>query len=121
MEGFWANFGFFAALCIVILGYQKFLDCPEANRPCYRTDARIYEAAEAFLLGETPRKVAAILQSCPDIGELQADSIVKTAMSHRAEEDGGYRAFIRAVNREIGEEVYATRRRRKSLGWKAGA
>ena len=33
MEGFWDNLGFFAALCILILGYCKFMDYRDMNRP----------------------------------------------------------------------------------------
>jgi hypothetical protein len=120
MEGFWANFGIFAALCIIILGYRKFLDYQDMNRPNRQTDERVYEAVDAFLLGATTQKVAAMLQSCLDISDSQADSIIKTAMSHKADEDGGYRTFIRAVNHEIGEDVYSTRYRTKSH-WKADA
>jgi hypothetical protein len=120
MEGFWANFGFFAAVCIIILGYNKFLDYREMNRPYHQTDERVYEAADAFLLGATSQQVAAMLQSCLDIGDSQADSILKTAMSHKADRDGGYRTFIQTVNREIGEDVYSTRRRVKSHTWKVG-
>lgn len=64
MEGFWANFGFFAALGILILGYHTFMDYREMKRPFHRADERVYEAADAFLHGETSRKIAAMLQSC---------------------------------------------------------
>jgi hypothetical protein len=121
MAGFWANLGFFAALGILIFGYHKFLDYREMNRPCPQADERVYEAADAFIQGAASRKVAAMLQSCLDIGDSQVDSIIKTAMSHKTDRDGGYRAFIRLVNREFGEDVYSTHHRTKSHNWKAGA
>lgn len=114
MEDFWDNLGFFAALCIIILGYCKFMDYRDMNRPYHQTDERVYEAAGAFVLGAASQNVTAMLQSCLDIDDSQVDSIIKTAMSHKTDRDGGYRAFIRLVNREIGEEAYSVHHRKKS-------
>ena len=91
------------------------------NRPCHQADERVYEAADAFMRGAASQEVAAMLENCLDVGSSQADFIIKTAMSHKEDGDGGYGTFIRSVNREIGENLYSTRNQSKPSGWKANA
>lgn len=108
MEGFWANIGFFAFLCVIVWVYKKIVESRENNPPYHHTDESIYEAAELFSQGADLKNVISVLMRCPDFDEAEADLIVKSAVPRRPSQGARYRAFIRSVNREIGESIYST-------------
>ncbi|MCE5235014.1 MAG: hypothetical protein ABFC62_02075 [Clostridiaceae bacterium] len=110
MEGFWANIGFFAFLFVIVLGYERVLQYRENSCP-YHPNKNVYEAAELFSHNAEVKAVIAALMRCPDIDEAAADSIVEGADPHKPDQRERYRAFIRSVNREIGEAIYATHHR----------
>ncbi len=111
MEGFWANFGFFALLCVIVWGYKKVVERYENSCPCHRADENVYEAATLFSHNADPKNIIAVLMRCPDIDEAMADSIVKRAAPRKQEQDRRYRTFLCSVNREFGEALYSPHHR----------
>lgn len=110
MEGFWANIGFFAFLFALVLGYDRILQYRENNCP-HHPNKNVYEAAALFSQNAESKNVIAALMCCPDFDEAAADSILEKAVPRKPDQGERYRAFIRSVNREIGEAVYSAHRR----------
>jgi hypothetical protein len=46
------------------------------------------------------------LTSCIEFDEKEAEAILAESSPHRFDEDGGYREFIKAVNRVLGADTY---------------
>ena len=107
MSIFFENVGLFAALVLLLYIAKKISDsfyleraggCPE--------DDRVYKAAAKFALGAPFDEIRDILANCIDFDEEDVEEILSRSSSHRADEDGGYGAFIEAVNGILGKEVY---------------
>ena len=67
---------------------------------------RVYQAARAFAQGESVDKVREILLDCFDIDEDEAEKVVLSSSNFRGDIDGGYSAFINAVNLVLGTKAY---------------
>lgn len=96
---------------VIAAAYQNFLDFHEDRQWSFSEDERVYLAAEKFAGGASFDDVRRLLEDCYDIDEENAEEILKWASSHRKDRDGGYRFFLRSVNRSLGENVYHERHR----------
>lgn len=74
----------------------------------YYEDPVIYKAAHAFAAGESAENIRQIMSSSYEFDINRIDRTFTLALPHRTDGDGGYVAFIRAVNQVLGEEVYRT-------------
>lgn len=70
------------------------------------TNEIVYKAAYEFVHGAASDNVKSLLTGCFDIDREDADKIMMCSLPHRTDKDGGYRVFIRSVNRALGAEIY---------------
>lgn len=110
MHGFLENFGLLALGFGVVYGYKKILEYYDLKRMGLYEDKKVYQAADEFVRGASHEEVGAILAGCFELSENDVDQIISKAIPHRADQDGGYRAFIRSVNKAVGEDIYDERR-----------
>ncbi|KAA9007563.1 hypothetical protein F4V43_03480 [Paenibacillus spiritus] len=78
------------------------------GEPMYE-DMQVYRAAARFAEGASRAEMAALLNGSYQFDRLRIEETLRRALPGRADADGGYGAFIRAVNRTLGEEVYRSR------------
>jgi len=110
MDSILENVGILAIAFMIIYGYIKINEYYYLKRLSFYEDEKVYKAAEEFV-SETPSDdVKVILANCCDFDEKNAEEILSRSISHRTDKDGGYRAFIRSVNKVLGEDVYSERR-----------
>lgn len=105
MDSFLTDFGFFAICFLVVYLYKKILEYHDLKRLRLHEDEKIYKAAEEFAHKASSDDVKKILSNC--FTEKNAEKILSQAFPHRTDKDGGYRAFIRSVNKVLGENVYS--------------
>lgn len=110
MDGFLKSFGLLAIFFVIVYGYKKIQDYYELKRLGLHENEKVYRAAGQFAGGAPSEKVQAMLESCPELDGPDVAKILTGALPHRADRDGGYRAFIRAVNQAVGDELYDERR-----------
>ena len=110
MDSFLANVGMLAIACLIVYIYKKVLEWYDYNHSGFYEDERVYRAADAFVYGASPDDVKAIVRDCYELDEADMEKILSAANLHRVDKDGGYRAFIRLVNKLIGEDVYNEKR-----------
>ena len=115
MKSFLENAGMIAIALLVIFSLKKIYDYEYLKRAGYYEDDKVYQAADQFARGLSPDHIKSILASCVDFDGEDAETIVLKASPHRADKDGGYRAFIKSVNRVLGEAVYSERAQNRRL------
>lgn len=109
MHSFLENFGLFAIFFLIVYGYKKILEYYELKRMGLHENKNVYMAADAFSRGANADDVKGILENCFEFEEGDVEEILSRASPHKADKDGGYRAFIRAVNKAVGDEIYDER------------
>lgn len=77
-------------------------------------DSEIYKAAQAFASGRPADEVKQRLSGSYQLNSGDAERIIAAALPNRADPDGGYGAFLQAVNDVLGGEVYRRTLFRKS-------
>jgi hypothetical protein len=77
----------------------------------YQADGRVYKAAGEFVRGASSGDIRGLLANCIDFDEKDIEEILSRAFSHRSDADGGYGAFLKAVDEVLGEDVYGETRR----------
>lgn len=107
MDSFLANVGLLAIAFVIIYGYKKIQDYYYFKHLSFYENEKVYKAANEFVHGASSDDVKAILASCSDFDEEDAEEILSRALPRRTDKDGGYRAFIRSVNKVLGEDVYS--------------
>ncbi|MDY8047481.1 hypothetical protein [Paenibacillus polymyxa] len=65
------------------------------------------KAAQKFALGTPVDEIREILTNSYELDENQVEETMLLALPHRNDTDGRYLAFIKAVNRVLGQEVYS--------------
>lgn len=110
MHGFLEGTGLLAIFFAVVYGYKKILEYYELKRMGLHENKKVYQAANEFARGAEIGNVKAILDSCFEFEERDVEKILSRAIPHRVDRDGGYRAFIRFVNKVVGDELYDERR-----------
>lgn len=109
MHSFLENFGLLAIFFAVVYGYKKILEYYELKRIGLHENKKVYRAADEFVRGASADDVKAILEDCFEFEEGDVERILSRAAPHRTDKDGGYRAFIRSVNKVVGDELYDER------------
>ena len=107
MNIFLMNVGFFAVCVVIVIAYKKILSFYYQKRLEFLKDNNVYKAAEKFADGASVIEVKRILVSCFDLNEKNVEEILSQSLSHRTDKDGGYRYFIRSVNKVLGEDIYS--------------
>ncbi|MFD1774816.1 hypothetical protein [Paenibacillus rhizophilus] len=69
-------------------------------------DYAVYHAAQKFAQGASLDEIRDILLSSYEFDQQRIEETMRLALPHRSDGDGGYRAFIKAVNQVLGEEIY---------------
>lgn len=111
MNGFLVDLGLFAIFFVIVYAYKRIEDYYYLKRLGLHENERVYLAAEEFAHGVPSDEVNLILADCFEFDEEDREEILSRAIPHRADSDGGYRAFIRAVNKAEGEALYDPCRR----------
>jgi hypothetical protein len=62
---------------------------------------KVYRAAKAFSQGESADEMRNILMNCIDFDGEDIEEVIALAFPHRTDSDGGYNAFIEAVNKVL--------------------
>jgi hypothetical protein len=107
MDSFLANVGLLTIAFVIIYGYKKIQEYYYFKHSGFYENEKIYKAADEFVHGASSDDVKAILASCFDFDEEDAEEILSRALPHRTDKDRGYRAFIKSVNKVLGEDVYS--------------
>lgn len=106
MENTFVNIGIFAVLSLIVYIYKKILEWHTYNRSSIYEDENVYRAADEFARGSSLDAVKSVLSDCLDFTKEYAEEVLKLSIPHRPDRDGGYKAFLRAVNKVLGEEAY---------------
>lgn len=113
MVGFIEKVGFITVVLTVLYIIKKFDDYLFSKKlnslgesSTYIADEKVYKAARAFAQGISLEDVREILSECIDFDEEDVEQILAFSWNHTSDEDGGYSAFIKAVNKTLGKEVY---------------
>jgi len=109
MDSFLENVGLMAISFLVIYVYKKILEYYDFKRSSLYENDKVYKAANEFVHGASSDDVKVILESCFDFDEEDSEKILSRSIPYRTDKDGGYRAFIRSVNKVLGEDVYSER------------
>jgi hypothetical protein len=107
MDSFLENIGFMAICFVIIYGYKKLLEYNEMKYSSLYEDNKVYQAADEFVHGAASNEVVNILTSCIDFDEKDADKILSLSIPHKTDRDGGYRKFIKSVNKVLGADIYS--------------
>ncbi|ADO56573.1 hypothetical protein [Paenibacillus polymyxa] len=67
----------------------------------------IYRAAQKFAFGTPVDEIREILTNSYELDDKQIEETMLLALPHRTDTDGGYLAFIKAVNRVLGQDIYS--------------
>jgi hypothetical protein len=69
-------------------------------------DEKVYRAARAFAMQSSEETIKDILLDSIDFDEDRVEEIMSMIKFQRDNIDGGYAAFIKAVNQVLGNQVY---------------
>ena len=106
MDSFLGNVGLMAICFLITYCYKKVLEHYELKRSSFYEDEKVYKAAGEFAHGASINDIKAILANCAFDKE-DVRKILSRSASHRNDRDGGYRGFIRSVNKVLGEDIYS--------------
>lgn len=104
-----ASWGMLSIVVTVLYGTKKVSDYRDLRRTetlGYCEDCHIYKAARLFARGEPVRSIEDRLAKSYEFDPMRIQETLALALPHRSDLDGGYQAFLKAVNQVIGEEVY---------------
>lgn len=97
-------------IVLVILYIAKkvtvYLDLVKPTKSGGYEDYAVYQAAQKFAQGTSPDEIRDILLGSYEFDQQRIEEILRLALPHRIDGDGGYRAFIEAVNQVLGEAIY---------------
>ncbi len=106
MGDIWENIGILAVVSLIVYICKKILEWHDYSRSSFCEDENVYRAADEFVHGASCDAVKAVLLGCLFLDAEDAEEIMSLSTPHRSDRDGGYRAFIRAVNKVLGEDIY---------------
>ena len=104
MDGILENVGIAMISFLIIYVCKKILEFYDFKRPY--VSEKVYNAADEFAHGASYDEVKAILTRCIDFDGDDAEKILSRSVPYRTEKDGGYRAFIKSVNKLLGQNAY---------------
>ena len=106
MDSFLENAGLMAISFLIIYIAKKISEHYYFKQSSLYESDKIYKAADEFIQGASFNDVKAILEKCLDFDEEDIEKILSQSIPHRTDKDGGYRAFMKTVNKVFGEDVY---------------
>lgn len=106
MNNILAKFGFTTIVLLLFYIIKKISDYFYLKKANYQEDDKVYKAAREFSQGAPFNDIRDTLENCLDFDEEDTEEILSQSFPHRSDEDGGYNAFIKAVNKVLGEDVY---------------
>lgn len=83
----------------------------DASKGFYE-DCGIYKAADAFAQGASVQVMEKMLSMSYELNPERIEETLVLAFPHQNDSDGGYRAFIQAVNQVLEEDIYQVNRYR---------
>ncbi|WP_189028869.1 hypothetical protein [Paenibacillus albidus] len=104
-----AGVGLLSLSLLVLYSVKKvydYRDMREMDPTVYYEDYGIYKAAKVFAEGVPVNVIEEMLSKSYELDVMQIEQILSLALPYRNDSDGGYDAFIQAVNQVLGEEVY---------------
>jgi len=104
-----AVLGMISLVAAVLYCLKKFYDYRDLrmmDTTGYCEDCDIYKAARAFAKGAPVDVIKERLSRSYEFDSMRVEQTLALALPHRNDSDGGYQAFLKAVNQVIGEEVY---------------
>lgn len=107
MERVFADIGI-GAIALAVLCIIKIIFNLKEEKNSFIEDARVYSAARAFSKGMADEDVKEELLKCVDFDAEDAEEIIDLSKQYRYKSDVGYSAFIKAVNKVLGKNVYQT-------------
>ncbi|MCE3202749.1 hypothetical protein [Paenibacillus sonchi] len=109
MEGLLRNTGLISILLVVLYSIKKLYDVADMRKAemqgCYE-NKDIYKAARKFAQGAPEDEVREILSGSYELDGRQIEQTMLLALASRQDRDGGYAAFLKAVNQVLGEDRY---------------
>lgn len=112
MNGILSKIGLIAIVLVIIYIIKKIYDyyykkaILKSKDDLYESNNKVYKAARAFAQGATFDEIRNTLNNCIEFDEDDIEEILSLSFPHRTDEDGGYGAFIKAVNHVTGKDVY---------------
>ncbi|WP_405112797.1 hypothetical protein MHH28_05450 [Paenibacillus sp. FSL K6-1217] len=100
------NIGWVTVLTALLVLIKRQYDRIYLLQDCIYENSGVYAAAARFAGGASDREVRELLVTSFEFDRQETEVIIARALPHRMEPDGGYGAFIEAVNRVLGEEIY---------------
>ena len=100
------NIGWVTMLTALLVLIKRHYDRICLLQECTYENSGVYAAAYQFACGASAREVSELLVVSFEFDRQETEVILAWALPHRMEADGGYGAFIGAVNRVLGEEIY---------------
>ncbi|MCL6604968.1 MAG: hypothetical protein K6T94_19055 [Paenibacillus sp.] len=107
MEELLRNVGLISIMLVLMYTIKKIYDNIYLQRAGLYEDDNVYKAAKEFAQGAPLEDVRGILTNCIDFDDKGMEKIMSLAHPYRTQKDGGYQAFIKAVNNVLGEDVYS--------------
>jgi len=113
MESILAGIGLCVIVIIILYAIKKIDDyfyykktISLGKNEMSAADEKVYKAARAFALGVPLNEIEGILLECINFDEEDIEEVIESAYPHKSDEDGGYNAFVKAVNTVLGVDVY---------------
>ncbi|MEK4852305.1 hypothetical protein NST04_20825 [Paenibacillus sp. FSL H7-0756] len=100
------NIGWVTVLTALLVLIKRQYDRIYLLQECTYENSGVYAAAARFAGGASAREVSELLVTSFEFDRQETEVILAWALPHRMEADGGYGAFIGAVNRVLGKEIY---------------
>lgn len=100
------NIGLAAVLTALLVLVKRKYDRLYLEQEVSYEDYTVYKAAADFARGASAEEVRERLAACYLFDAKGIEEVLEQARQHREEQDGGYQAFIQAVNKVLGKEIY---------------
>ncbi len=107
MDVFFKNVALLAISFVIIYGFYKLSEYYGLKYSGLHESKKVYKAAYKFAHGATSDEVKDLLTSCFEFDKEDADEILMQSLPHREDNDGGYREFIKSVNRVLNMDIYS--------------
>ena len=106
MNELWKDLVFLGVCYIVLICYRKILEYHNLKQTSYCEDETIYLAAKSFAKRDDVSIVKSIIMQSSDFTNTEAETIISKSIKCRGNSDGGYREFLKSVNKTLGITLY---------------
>ncbi len=106
MNSFLQNVGILTIEFLIIYIYKKILEWNDYRNSGFYEDEKVYRAADEFAHGSPSDEIKAILSDCLELDEEGIEKIMSLSLPYRNGKTGKYQAFIKAVNKVLGADIY---------------